>query len=43
MNLVVSGFEFRGAMTTTRLGVLVVLGVLSCLEVGIVVGMKDRD
>ncbi len=29
-------------MTTTRLEELVVRGVVSCLEVGIVLGMKDR-
>ena len=40
-NQVVRGFELRGAATTTRLEGLVVWGVVSCLGVGVVVGMND--
>ena len=37
-NCVVRGFELRGAMTTTRLGGLVIRTVDSCLEDIYVVG-----
>ena len=43
VKIVVRGFWFRRAMSPTRLGVLVVLGVVSCPESITEVGMNIGD
>ncbi len=43
INIVVRSFCRRGAMSPTRLGVLVVSAVGSCLGLDVIVGREDGD